>query len=215
MKKLIVALVAAFALSLVTAAYARDYKMTDEKYARFMKTDADFKNAQDKLNAVWKQLKGTLGKEEFDKLLKEQRLWIRQQGKLAGAINGVSEVEAFTLITQQRTKELDKMLAGHSGKKQVKNRRDAQEVKSSSSPKNIAEKKLCGVFGEAYSENGRFLAYELMSGKTRVFISGYDEKVLDQIDALGIEPGDKVCATGTINDNAYDMSRAFFLVKQQ
>ncbi|MBO6001950.1 MAG: DUF1311 domain-containing protein, partial [Mailhella sp.] len=96
MKKAFIISAMALILAFGAAVQAKDYKMTDEKYDRFMKTDADFKNANDNLNAVWKQIKGKLGKEEFDRLLKEQRAWIRQQGRLAGEISGVSEVEAFT-----------------------------------------------------------------------------------------------------------------------
>ncbi|MBQ3892180.1 MAG: DUF1311 domain-containing protein [Mailhella sp.] len=208
MKKAFIISAMALALAFGAAAQAKDYRMTDEKYDRFMRTDADFKNANDDLNALWKQIKGKLGKEEFDRLLKEQRAWIRQQGRLAGAISGVSEVEAFTIVTRRRIKELDKVLASNGGARQEVPARKAAPGSQA------AGKKTCGVFGSKYSENGRFLAYELVDGETRVFISGFDQKALDQIDGQGIEIGDKVCAEGTIRDGAYDMERAFSLVKQ-
>ncbi|MBR4424000.1 MAG: hypothetical protein IKS68_07215, partial [Mailhella sp.] len=109
----------------------------------------------------------------------------------------------------RRIKELDKVLASSGG------RQESQGQKSAPVRQADAGQKLCGVFGSAYSENGRFLAYELTSGKTRVFISGFDQKALDQIDGQGIETGDKVCAEGTVRDGAYDMERAFTLVKQR
>ncbi|MBO7385205.1 MAG: DUF1311 domain-containing protein [Clostridia bacterium] len=208
MKKAFIISAMALILAFGAAVQAKDYKMTDEKYDRFMKTDADFKNANDNLNAVWKQIKGKLGKEEFDRLLKEQRAWIRQQGRLAGEISGVSEVEAFTIVTRRRIKELDKVLAANGGARQE------VPARKSAPGSHAAGKKTCGVFGSKYSENGRFLAYELVDGETRVFISGFDQKALDQIDGQGIEIGDKVCAEGTIRDGAYDMERAFTLVKQ-
>ena len=209
MKKTFIISAMVLVLAVGAAAHAKDYRMTDEKFDRFMKSDTAFKDANDRLNAVWKQIKGRLGKEEFDRLLKEQRAWIRQQGKLAGEISGVSEVEAFTIVTQRRIKELDKVLAASGG------RQGAQGQKSAPVRQADVGQKLCGVFGSAYSENGRFLAYELTSGKTRVFISGFDQKALDQIDGQGIEIGDKVCAEGTVRDGAYDMERTFILVKQR
>ncbi len=190
-------------------AHAEVYRMTDEKYDRFMKSDTNFRDANDRLNAVWKQIRGRLGKEEFDRLLKEQRAWIRQQGKLAGEISGVSEIEAFTIVTQRRIKELDKVLAASGSRKESRAKKSSQVSQAADG------QKLCGVFGSAYSENGRFLAYELTNGKTRVFISGFDQKALEQIDGQGIEIGDKVCAEGTVRDGAYDMERAFTLVKQR
>ena len=202
-KGIILSTVALLIFALGAAAQAKDYKMTDEKYAQFIKSDIDFKNANDRLNAVWKQIKAKLGKDEFDQILKEQRAWIRQQGKLAGSISGVSEVEAFTVVTQRRTKELDKVLAKSSGNTNIQ------------TPKKADGKKICGVFGEAYSDTGRFLAYELVSGTNRVFISGFDEKALNQIDDQGIVSGDKVCATGTGKEGAFDMGSAFTLVKQK
>ena len=209
MKKAFIISAMALALAFGAAAQAKDYRMTDEKYDRFMKSDTNFRDANDRLNAVWKQIRGRLGKEEFDRLLKEQRAWIRQQGKLAGEISGVSEIEAFTIVTQRRIKELDKVLAASGSRKESRAKKSSQVSQAADG------QKLCGVFGSAYSENGRFLAYELTNGKTRVFISGFDQKALEQIDGQGIDIGDKVCAEGTVRDGAYDMERAFTLVKQR
>lgn len=91
----------------------------DELYNIFIK-NIDFRNADEKLNNIWRMIKKTVPKKEFNKIRKEQMKWLSEgRDKAAniylGSLN-CQAVEAFTAATWDRIKELESLLSNYGSK---------------------------------------------------------------------------------------------------
>lgn len=85
------------------------FALSDSEYLKMKKNNAGFARADKKLTQVWKQLKDSMSKEDFEALQKDQRKWISEgRDKIAKSYmkEGYSRVEAYMLATNDRAKEL-------------------------------------------------------------------------------------------------------------
>ena len=85
------------------------FALSDAEYLKMKKNNPGFARADKKLGQVWKQLKDSMSKEDFEALQKNQRKWIsegRDKDAKAYMKEGYSRVEAYMLATNDRAKEL-------------------------------------------------------------------------------------------------------------
>lgn len=92
--------------------------MTDAKHKRFKKENRDYALVDIMLNFTWNAIKKQSSKEEFSKILKEQRLWLGQKrDAVANSFSlHLSEMNAFTLAIVARTQELANQIVSEAKK---------------------------------------------------------------------------------------------------
>ena len=100
-----------------TPATPQRLHLTNTQHLQFMKSSAAYRAADERLTAAWKQVKNRLSPKRFQIALAEQRAWVKTgrndaASRLSG---GLSPVEAFTQVTQERAWELEP-LAAHEGR---------------------------------------------------------------------------------------------------
>ena len=100
------------ALFLASAGPAR--ALSDADHAAFSQESPAFVQAEKRLNTVWRQLRKNLSKEEFQRLLEDQRVWINSlRDEEARAESGaVSRAAAYAAVTERRAAVLEGRLAG-------------------------------------------------------------------------------------------------------
>jgi hypothetical protein len=86
------------------------WALSDEDYAYFLKSSPMFANAERQLNEVWGELRVKLPKEEYSRLLTEQRLWLRRnRDQEAARLKGnLSDADAYAAVTMARADTLAK-----------------------------------------------------------------------------------------------------------
>ena len=96
---------AAFAVFFAGRAMA----LSDADHARFNKESSAFAQAEKRLNEVWKQLRKSLSKAEFQRLLEDQRVWINSlRDEEAKAENGTGgDAAAYATVTERRAAVLE------------------------------------------------------------------------------------------------------------
>ena len=100
-----------------TPATPQRLHLTNTQHLQFMKSSAAYRAADERLTAAWKQVKNRLSPKRFQVALAEQRAWVKTgrndaASRLSG---GLSPVEAFTQVTEERAWELER-LAAHEGR---------------------------------------------------------------------------------------------------
>lgn len=84
--------------------------LTDAQHLQFLKSSAAYRAADEHLNAAWKQVKKRLSRERFQAALAEQRAWVKTgRDAAASRLSGLSPVEAFTQVTEERARELERL----------------------------------------------------------------------------------------------------------
>lgn len=84
-------------------------KLSDAEYLKMKKNSPAFAEADNELTKAWNEAKKVLGKNEFNKLKKEQQAWIAGgRDKRANALikDGVARDEAYATATEERTEEI-------------------------------------------------------------------------------------------------------------
>ena len=93
--------------------------LTNAQHLQFMKSSAEYREADERLTAAWKQVKNRLSPERFQIALAEQRTWVKT-GRDDAAVRAsfrsddglwLSPVEAFTQVTEERAWELERLAA--------------------------------------------------------------------------------------------------------
>lgn len=96
-------------LMLVLLTASQVFALSDSEYLKMKKNNPGFARADKKLGQVWKELKNSMSKEDFEILLRNQRKWLsegRDKNARAYMKEGYSRVEAYMLATNDRAKEL-------------------------------------------------------------------------------------------------------------
>ena len=96
-----------------TPATPQRLHLTNTQHLQFMKSSAEYRAADERLTAAWKQVKNRLSPKRFQIALAEQRAWVKTgrndaASRLSG---GLSPVEAFTQVTEERAWELERLAA--------------------------------------------------------------------------------------------------------
>ena len=92
--------------------------LTDEDHTRYAREFPAYAQAEQRLNAAWKQLRQQLPKEDFQALLAEQRVWINstrdaEAKAIAGPgpfANAAPLANAYTAVTVKRAEALEARL---------------------------------------------------------------------------------------------------------
>ena len=98
--------------------------LTDEDHTRYTREFPAYAQAEQRLNAAWKQLRQQLSKEEFKALLAEQRVWINstrdaEAKAIAGPgpfANAAPLASAYAAVTVKRAEALEARLKGAASK---------------------------------------------------------------------------------------------------
>lgn len=117
------------ALAVMMLMISPAFGLSDSEYLRMRKSNADFANADKRLNQVWANLKKSLPKKIFSQLDKLQREWIasgRDDEANSYMSDGYSRMEAYTLATNDRADALPKI---------AKDLRDSRRQTQTPSPK--------------------------------------------------------------------------------
>ena len=96
----------------VTAEPAAPQKLhlTNARHLQFVKSSAEYRAADERLNAAWKQVRKRLSRDRFQAALAEQRAWVKTgRDAAASRLSGLSPVEAFTRVTEERARELERL----------------------------------------------------------------------------------------------------------
>ena len=81
--------------------------ISDKEYARCKQLSPEFVQAEKDLNAVWKQLNSLLqNKDKKQKLLDNQRNWLKERDSNHVNENGTADIPNFTTYTKNRIAEL-------------------------------------------------------------------------------------------------------------
>ena len=84
--------------------------LTDAMHRRFLRESAAYRAADARLTAAWKQMKKRLDPQRYQRVLAEQRIWVKSGRDIEAArLSGLSPVEAFTRVTEERAKELERL----------------------------------------------------------------------------------------------------------
>ena len=94
--------------------------LTDEDHTRYAREFPAYAQAEQRLNAAWKQLRQQLPKEDFQALLAEQRVWINstrdaEAKAIAGPgpfANAAPLANAYATVTLKRAEALEARLKG-------------------------------------------------------------------------------------------------------
>ena len=109
MKSLILSTVVTLCFLVSSFAYA----LSDKKYLEYKKNSSLFEYAEIILNSSWKRLKSLLKKDKYKELLKDQRSWLKKRDKLAAKLiaeNGLSQVEAYSIVSLNRSQYLKNLI---------------------------------------------------------------------------------------------------------
>ena len=98
--------------------------LTDEDHTRYAREFPAYAQAEQRLNAAWKQLRQRLPKEDFQALLADQRVWINstrdaEAKAIAGSgpfANAAPLADAYAAVTLKRAEVLEARLKGASPK---------------------------------------------------------------------------------------------------
>ena len=81
--------------------------ISDKEYARCKQLSPEFVQAEKDLNAVWKQLNSLIqNKDKKQKLLDNQRNWLKERDSNHVNENGTADIPNFTTYTKNRIAEL-------------------------------------------------------------------------------------------------------------
>lgn len=86
------------------------FALSDAEYKKLTRESPAFAQAEARLNAAWKRLRGVLSKAEYDAALKEQRQWNRDRDVAAQAASrdsGMTAADALAAETVKRAEELE------------------------------------------------------------------------------------------------------------
>jgi uncharacterized protein YecT (DUF1311 family) len=135
------------------------YALSDEEYRRFMSESEEYRDAENRLTGIWKQLMKKLDETGKAELKKSQRNWIKHErdsnAKILSGQRGISLVSAYALVTEQRADVLEQLLPS------VKANQTATET--AKKEKNKAVKR--NISGEYVNEAGTVTIKELSVGK--------------------------------------------------
>ena len=132
MKRIFIALVLVLAVS--TSAFA----LSDAEYRRLKRTSSEFRQADNELAAVWKELKESLSSKVFAELQKSQREWIRKGRDDAARKyirEGYSRAEAYAMATNDRAELLPGLADELNMSKQARPRRQVRQPAPEPKPK--------------------------------------------------------------------------------
>ncbi len=123
------------------------YALTDAEYSQFISESQEYREADRRLNRVWKQLMGSLDESGKAELKKSQRNWIKNErdsgAKLISAQKGISLASAYALVTEQRVRALEQLLEPtkevKSEERAVREDKRPQPAKTSA-PKELSKK---------------------------------------------------------------------------
>lgn len=150
-----------FSIFFITSVKDPSYALTDAEYRQFISESQEYREADKRLNGVWKLLMEKLDETGKAELKKSQRNWIRNErdsnAKLISDERSISLASAYAVVTEQRAKALEQLLEP----KEVKSKKaDVQEKHSqadTSAPKEAGKPK-------GQKDKGKGLIFIILGG---------------------------------------------------
>lgn len=151
------------------------FVLDDKTYLEYKKQSPLFRYAESKLNISWKQLKSVLNKKEYQVLLKGQRKWLKNRDNLATKLfteMGLSKVEAYSVVSLERSQYLTTLLREEDSKKDMKPSLSSKSKESASNDslkkelENAIKSQMTVIYG---THNPRHLSNSICKELARKF----------------------------------------------
>ncbi len=132
-----------FSIFFITSIHDSSYALSDEEYRQFMSESQEYRDAENRLNGIWKQLMEKLDETGKADLKKSQRNWIQHErdssAKIISGQRGINLVSAYALVTEQRADVLEQLLKPKKAKSQeqmpVQDKKQSKPADPVSAPK--------------------------------------------------------------------------------
>jgi len=178
-----------FSIFFITSIRDSSYALSNEEYKQFMSESKEYRDAENRLSGIWKQLMEKLDETGKAELKKSQRNWVKHErdsnAKIISGQRGISLVSAYALVTEQRADILEQLLpsvkadqTANSRGSAIENRMNSvrkeveklqQDFETAKREKNKALKR--NISGEYANEVGTVNVKELPVGKIEFSIS--------------------------------------------